>query len=810
MNKKSNIIIYYLLSLLTAAALMLYTTIGSSINRNIEYSLKSFYPASKVDSTILLITIDDSDIEQLGGWPLKRSYYALLINKLNQMNVKAIGIEVFLSDLISSQSVYSDVLKEQANISNNIVFGSIINDIKSTDDLFLSDSINLPFLAKFNNIKTGHLSYIKGSSGILLPLFIMKDSKVEKAFSLSLANFYGIKLQDRNHININFEKSWESYSKYSLIEFFNLFENSNEPLHLFKNKTVIVGITAQSLAKSVHTVYDEQLPGIGFHASALDNILNNNFYNDSFFSVSTIILFFISVVPLFINRKRLLLSILILISFLAASYLSLNVFKVYLDFSAFVIPFILVSSVQLILYVIMSNSKRELTLKENKTINKELSDKTSQLKRLENELELGSADSSNELLEKVTKLKQEVIELRNISRDTETAESVSINEETNFHGIIFKSKGMLEVVSTIKKVSKENATILIQGESGSGKELVAKAIHKLSKRNGNNFVAVNCAALSETLLESELFGHVKGSFTNAVSDKKGLFEEADNGTIFLDEIGETSETFQTKLLRVLQSGEIQKVGSTKTIKVDCRIIAATNKNLISLVESKKFREDLYYRINVIQISIPPLRERKEDIQFIVNHFLKNEDAELSLSKAVLDILVDNEWKGNVRELESVIKRAAIYSKSENRKVVQIKDLPLELAKINKSSLDDLILNSLSEKNFSHSSINETASDLSISRTVVSENLRGILFKNYVNANFESDLAIIQITKDFDAVEKLKQKLDKYLSNIKKDLDQLKVKDFDLIKNEFSSKYKNLPQKYHLYLDEIIKNFLKNN
>ena len=256
MNKKSNIIIYYLLSLLTAAALMLYTTIGSSINRNIEYSLKSFYPASKVDSTILLITIDDSDIEQLGGWPLKRSYYALLINKLNQMNVKAIGIEVFLSDLISSQSVYSNVLKEQANISNNIVFGSIINDIKSTDDLFLSDSINLPFLAKFNNIKTGHLSYIKGSSGILLPLFIMKDSKVEKAFSLSLANFYGIKLQDRNHININFEKSWESYSKYSLIEFFNLFENSNEPLHLFKNKTVIVGITAQSLAKSVHTVYD--------------------------------------------------------------------------------------------------------------------------------------------------------------------------------------------------------------------------------------------------------------------------------------------------------------------------------------------------------------------------------------------------------------------------------------------------------------------------------------------------------------------------------------------------------------------------
>jgi transcriptional regulator with PAS, ATPase and Fis domain len=202
---------------------------------------------------------------------------------------------------------------------------------------------------------------------------------------------------------------------------------------------------------------------------------------------------------------------------------------------------------------------------------------------------------------------------------------------------------MKNVVDLIKKSAPTDATIMITGESGSGKELVAKAIHTMSKRKDNKFVAVNCAALTESLLESELFGHVKGAFTGAVIDKAGKFETANYGTIFLDEIGETTENFQVKLLRVLQSGEYDKVGSVNTAFTDVRVISATNKDLKQLIKEKKFREDLYYRLNVININISPLRERKEDIESIARYFCESE-IKYNLSLAVLKSLNDYDWQ----------------------------------------------------------------------------------------------------------------------------------------------------------------------
>ena len=282
---------------------------------------------------------------------------------------------------------------------------------------------------------------------------------------------------------------------------------------------------------------------------------------------------------------------------------------------------------------------------------------------------------------------------------------------------------------------------------------------------------------------------------------------------FLEIDQETSRTLNSlrptlgELLGGVLDKFYAKVGSAAAVKVDVRIIAATNKNLKALVDAKIFREDLYYRLNVIQIKIPPLRERKEDIPAIIEFFLEKEDGNFRVSKAVMDILLSNEWKGNVRELESIIKRAVIYAKSEEREVIQLKDLPDELSKLSKSNLDDVIIEALAAKNFSHSSINETASDLNLSRTLVSENLRGYLFKNLVKTNFDIDLAVVTITKDKDSADKLKSKLQTYLTNIKKDLEKLESKDFDFIKTQFASKYKNLPQKYHSHLDEIIKYLL---
>ncbi len=232
-----------------------------------------------------------------------------------------------------------------------------------------------------------------------------------------------------------------------------------------------------------------------------------------------------------------------------------------------------------------------------------------------------------------------------------------------------ESQPMQELREKIAKVAPTDCTVLITGESGIGKELVARQIHQLSLRREKPLITINCSALPETLLESELFGHVKGAFTSATVNKKGKFEIADKGTLFLDEIGDMSLNAQSKLLRVLETGDIQKVGAAQSINVDVRVIAATNKDLKKAVKDKNFRQDLYYRINVITISVPPLRERKEDIPLLANYYLNyfsrnTEISEKRFSERAMELLINYAWPGNVRELKNLMNRLAIFSSSE--------------------------------------------------------------------------------------------------------------------------------------------------
>jgi two-component system response regulator AtoC len=233
--------------------------------------------------------------------------------------------------------------------------------------------------------------------------------------------------------------------------------------------------------------------------------------------------------------------------------------------------------------------------------------------------------------------------------------------------IVGSSKPMMEVFKLIGKVASSDATVLITGESGTGKELVAEALHRASRRNPHPLVKVSCAALPETLLETELFGHEKGSFTGAMTMRKGRFETANKGTIFLDEIGEMTLATQTKLLRILQEREFERIGSNVPIKIDIRVITATNRDLAEEVDKGNFREDLYYRLNVIHIDMPPLRERKDDIPLLVEHFLVKYRhgpgaIPTTISEDALTRLVDYDWPGNVRELENAIERAVVLSR----------------------------------------------------------------------------------------------------------------------------------------------------
>ena len=236
-------------------------------------------------------------------------------------------------------------------------------------------------------------------------------------------------------------------------------------------------------------------------------------------------------------------------------------------------------------------------------------------------------------------------------------------------GIIGNSSTMMEVYRITRRVAPSNASVLILGETGVGKELVASAVHALSHRSGAPFVRVNCGALSESLLESELFGHVRGAFTGAIANRAGRFEAAHGGTIFLDEINSTSMTLQVKLLRVLQEKEFERVGDTTTITTDARVIAASNRDLMQEVYAERFREDLYWRLNVVPIEIPPLRQRREDIPSLVSHFLEyyneiNDRYVVHIAGGAMEALQDYHWPGNVRELQNYIERAVVMSETD--------------------------------------------------------------------------------------------------------------------------------------------------
>jgi transcriptional regulator with PAS, ATPase and Fis domain len=249
-----------------------------------------------------------------------------------------------------------------------------------------------------------------------------------------------------------------------------------------------------------------------------------------------------------------------------------------------------------------------------------------------------------------------------------------------FAGIVGQSKQMQDLFTLLRSLAETDVTAIIHGETGTGKELIARAIHYNSPRRTRRFLAVNCGALAETLLESELFGHEKGAFTGATTQRKGIFEIADGGTLFLDEIGEMALSTQVKLLRVLQDGEFQRVGATDTIKVDVRVVVATNKNLNEQVNEGCFRADLYYRLNVLPLRIPPLRERLEDIPLLVSHFIDKHNAKLNkqvsgVTSEASALLMAYHWPGNVRELENVIQRMLVIATKDT---LDVADLPAEI------------------------------------------------------------------------------------------------------------------------------------
>lgn len=793
--------------ILVSLVLFLVPDFRKSIDNEIENLFIKTRGQLEPDTNIIIIHFSENDIARIGPWPIKRNYYALLINQLTHLGVKKIGLEVFLSSRLVTQSVYDNLLMKEIEKSGKVILSCIAGSIVEKNNLFVTDSLSYPSPKLLNEkLLTGHINYLK-EDRYEIPLNIRQNEVYEKAFSLQLSG----KQLDQKSVIVNFVSSWNSFKKYSALDFAELVYSQSNELKLFKNKIIIIGISDPQIASAIQTPFDEQMPGVALHAFALDNILNSRDVDNKFYvlSATTLLLIILGLIIYrsIYNNKNITIYLFAVISVIIGSFVLINFYYWEISLSFFFIQLLAIIITDISLYFIQGKEELKGALDESTALRNLLHSKENQLNTLQREIKESGKESS-QLIEKINSLQSDIKKLKGSEDDRSQAEIIVSGKVENFYGIIYSSTLMKRVVDLIQKAAPTDATILITGDSGTGKELVAKAVHSLSKRKDKNFISVNCAALNDSLLESELFGYEKGAFTGAVTDKQGRFELADGGTIFLDEIGETSENFQSKLLRVLQSGEIEKVGSTKPNSVDVRIVAATNKNLSALVKEKLFREDLYYRLNVINIEVPPLKDRKEDINLLAKSFIEAENSSLQISVSALQTLNDYNWKGNVRELESVVMRAIIFTKSDGRNLIQLADLPKEIVKETTFGFDDIVLESLRSKKFSHSAIVETARELgNVNRTLISENLRGLAFKILVECNFNIDKAILTISEsgDKETNDRVRDKLQTFIKNIENDILKSGVNNFEAVKKKFASKYKNLPVKFHLYLDKVIQN-----
>ncbi|PIS46203.1 MAG: hypothetical protein COT22_01215 [Ignavibacteria bacterium CG08_land_8_20_14_0_20_37_9] len=780
-----------------------FTGLSDSSNSICKNIFKNIRGEVLPDTNIVLITISGNDIAQLGGWPLKRSYYALLINELNKYGVKKIGIEVFFSGSNSIQTMYDHLLISQINAAAPVILSSVPGNMFIKNNFYASDVIEFPSLKeRDSSLVTGHLGFLEKG---IIPLRV----NGERSFSAQVAGSEGV-----NELKVNITSSWKSFHQYELLEFFSLVKESSPGLQQLHGKIILIGVSDEKYTKKLSSSFDASLPGIAFHAFAVSNLLQRNGHDESLFSFSILFHLLLLVFLLFLFEKRTLLRTYLITAVftfvLSIEFIFFGFLNYELHFASFFLPFLSLFILDIFFSVLERNLLFETTISEAEALKHLLAKKEHEFVELIKKSDSSSLKEKENLKEKIELLQKEIARQEK-QEQNELPYSPKADEKVNenFCGILYRSKVMREVVSFIIKAAPTNETVLILGESGTGKELVAKALHQNSKRKDAPFIAVNCGALSETLLESELFGHVKGAFTGAAADKMGRFEAADKGTIFLDEIGETSENFQVKLLRILQIGEFEKVGSAKTFRVDVRIIAATNKKLDQLVKEKKFREDLFYRLNVFPIQLPPLRERKEDIPAIVEGIISQNSLLTGLSKAAMEILLQHNWRGNVRELESALKRAFVFANAEQRTVLQLADLPEELIKEKRLHYEELVLDALRQKQFSHSAFSEIAAELEVNRTLISENFRGCCFKLLVKNNFDLEETINEIaaTDDGKVLEKVRAKLETLLSNIREDAVKTNSNDFKTVKQKLQSKYKNLPKKFHPYLDEIIKHYL---
>ena len=774
-----------------------------------------------VTEDILFVTLSDSDIEALGGWPVSRDYFGYMIHALTQSGAKTIGLDFLFDRPDSLFQEYDTALSGLIQTGQNVILPCICQTSQPDHAIIrpapvfsrhaaaigfsnLGDDSPLRAVPVVYSGKIGH-TYSFGVE--MARHFLDLNATPEKrSAGIFLRNESGASLKIHTNKGGDFYPNYfggqDKVNAIGFVQLLKTFQDNPDSLDL-EGKLVLVAPTAQTLPviKSIPEIGN--VPGSFVHLTVTENIISGNHFRLAHAVVTWIAALLAALIfwgAQDLNREKA--GFLLL---LAVSVLLLILSSILRERFHTLLPLnsaLLVLTVGLILGSFHFLQILRTRQSENRLLEQQIGKVSSELDTLQ---------SAHEIARQEKQAAQ--IKLEKHLRDLEAVKLPSSSAHLDFEEIIHKPGGTLsKILSEIPHIAQDDIPVLILGETGTGKELIARAIHRSSGRHNKPFTAVNCGALPENLLESELFGHEKGSFTGAVSRRTGRFERADGGTLFLDEIAETSPAFQAKLLRVLQEGNFERVGGDKPIFVNVRILAATNKNLDEATKSGTFRSDLYYRLNGFTLDLPPLKNRIEDIPLLVRHFLDRHkfDRIESLSDGAMQSLQNYAWPGNVRELENTVRRAAILAKKSGSPIIQTQHLPeTHKQKSNTSTphvqylpFEDQVLESMRRFKFSRSAITETARALgNKDRGTITEYFRGLCFENLVRNEYHIEKAVQTIagTDDSFIKSQVDNKVKSYLINIES------IKPADLEKEPLPASFQGLPKQFHPFLIDIIKN-----
>ncbi len=800
---------------------------------DIHFAIRGDRPIS---DKYLLVFIGDEDLHALGGWPITRDYYSYLIHILKTSGAKVIGIDILFSRPDYSHPEFDRLLSQFLNSNRDVCLPMKFAELEVNSghireimkgyyptfplDIFVKDT----FATGFSNLggvsRTARVPLVATykdrnvfSFGTHLGRQYLggEDPVRADGMTLLLSDSLGvtrtIPLDGYGQIHLNHFGGLDQVNTISFTRLLKIFNEDPSKLHL-SGKLVLLAVTAQGIAYTQITPAGYTIPSSLIHLTVAENLIEQNYIRDfsSTFQISMIILSAIgSCLLLSINKVKIkvLSFVLIFVGFWLFSVWMFTrqnqLIPLFFPSLVFLVSFV-AERINGYRYRAGEASRYKILLQEQVSAKEE---ELIHAKRLLENAQDQLAESEQRLKEKAEQQKS-ILQLETELSDLRTYLIPEINNTIpEVKDFIFSGTGrMHEIIEMAAKVSRDNIPVLISGETGTGKEMLARFIHRSSDRKDARFVAVNCGALSESLLDSELFGHEKGSFTGANTRRRGRIELADGGTIFLDEITETSPAFQARLLRVLQEGTFERVGGEKTIKVNIRVIAATNRIVQREIAENRFRSDLFYRLNGIALEIPPLRERIEDIPLLVAHFIAKHGDEtgISISDQTMQIFQTYSWPGNIRELENVIRRAILLAKSAGRAMIQRVDLPPELFEMSSPSkiesihipFEEQILDMLRAMKFSRSSVTQTAIKLgNKDRGTITEYFRGMCFEYLVKADFQYLTAATQIAGSDDPVviAAVQQKLEQYIDNIRR--------------AESFEPFKGLPKKYHIFLQQII-------